>query len=904
MGRTLTKLIVCLVALGGNARILPAAEETASTRKDAVGDPLPPGAVSRLGSLRWVHGNEVDLAFYLPDGRGVLTVDQDGIFRVWEKSTGKLVRRFGSRDCKQVYWHVYHRNEKKRRVNVVGNPHPTHIVAISPDGGAVAISHGDGHISLWDIATGTKIRTFEANVATTLAFAPDGRSLFTRDVDQLVRQYDLQEGKWIRTFGVAGPESKLFYGNDSGGLSLSPDNKTVFSIHMAYQDNEPRTLVRSWNVATGKELPPLMSDHVIKGLAAVAFSPQGRLLAVTDWVAVIHVWDLVAAKEIHRFETAGLENSGYYATLAFSPDGKRLVSRSENRTMTVWDPVNGKELAQVRLPKNRPEDFYTGNIDFSPDGLRLLSPGRAGTVRQVEIKSGNEIDPPGQRHRDLVESLTFSPDGKTVTTLSHDHILHQWKTETGVETRQVQLPEPFQRGAFSGDGKKLAVAGYRRRLYLAMWDAVGLTEDTDQEVNNNRDVEQTIGPRRVGALAVSATGHRLVALDFTRLIRLWRVIHIGAYPLSPFRFANETEDNEEFERRENLALSPDGTLLAELTVNNEDRWAIRVWEVETGRLIRIIDLVQKMARAFVFSPDGRTIAATNADRSITLWEVATGKPRATLGRAAIDSKTAQSPETVSVSMTGAQLRPGELTCLAFSHDGKLLAAGDSSGRVRRFDVATGGERQPFSGHLGPVLCLAFAGNSQRLVSGSADTTALVWDIPPATVEVSPARVLEQKELEQQWERLRSDDAAQASQAIRTLRQFPKQVVPFLQSRLRPFEVDHLRLARLIADLDSNLFPTREKASKELQQLGEVAKPAIQKALDAKPTPEAQTRLQALLARSSMHAPTDQLRALELLESIGSEEARQLVRSLAKGADVARITRDARETLERMGGGLK
>ena len=154
-----TRAIVLLVCLLASAPPRSdAAETSTSPRTDAAGDPLPPSAVARLGTLRWAHGTEVDYTAYLPDGREVLTVDNAGLFRIWEKETGKLSRRFGPSDCKQVYWHVYEANENKRKISKAGNPSPKHAVAVSADGKTVAIAHGDGILSLWDIASGKKLR--------------------------------------------------------------------------------------------------------------------------------------------------------------------------------------------------------------------------------------------------------------------------------------------------------------------------------------------------------------------------------------------------------------------------------------------------------------------------------------------------------------------------------------------------------------------------------------------------------------------------------------------------------------------------------------------------------------------------------------------------------------------------
>ena len=314
-------------------------------------------------------------------------------------------------------------------------------------------------------------------------------------------------------------------------------------------------------------------------------------------------------------------------------------------------------------------------------------------------------------------------------------------------------------------------------------------------------------------------------------------------------------------------------MLADLASEKEGQLSLRLTEVTTGKLVGKFDLPQPSIGSFAFAPDGRTLATINTDHTISLWEAASGKRRTNLGR-----------EGPGPSPTD-KLRSGELECIAFAPDGNLLAAGDSAGRVRLFDLTTAKELDSLVGHIGPVLSLAFAANGRRLVGGSADTTALVWEVAPQPNQGNLGRDLEQKQLEALWQDLRGDDAAKAHQAMREFGLFPKQVVPFLRARLRPIEVDQKQLTRLVGDLDATQFAFRAEAQKELETLGELAEPEIQKALDARPSVEVRRRLEALLTRTrTCTSPAaDQLRALEVLERIGTAEAQQVVQTIARGA---------------------
>src|SRR5262249_17005224 len=161
------------------------------------------------------------------------------------------------------------------------------------------------------------------------------------------------------------------------------------------------------------------------------------------------------------------------------------------------------------------------------------------------------------------------------------------------------------------------------------------------------------------------------------------------------------------------------------------------------------------------------------------------------------------------------------------------------------------------------------------------------------------------ELEALWVQLAGVDTRKAHLAIRTLAGDPRQAVPFLKVHLQPVtEPDAERIARLIADMDSNQFATRAQATKELEQLGELAAPAMDLALKKEGLSlESRRRLEGLLGkRSLLVTDPDQLRALralEVLEIIGTPEAREVLGSVSKGAPQARRTREAQACLQRL-----
>jgi hypothetical protein len=159
-------------------------------------------------------------------------------------------------------------------------------------------------------------------------------------------------------------------------------------------------------------------------------------------------------------------------------------------------------------------------------------------------------------------------------------------------------------------------------------------------------------------------------------------------------------------------------------------------------------------------------------------------------------------------------------------------------------------------------------------------------------------------LEHLWAELAKDPVKPERVMARLLAR-PAQTVSFLRKHLRPVTVDGRRVAQWLAELDSDQYEIRERASKALEHLSEAVEPELHKALEGKPSLEARRRIERLLkqVRGERLSPSGQRRravsAIEVLERIGNAEAQEVLAALARGAPTAALTVDARGALERM-----
>jgi hypothetical protein len=241
--------------------------------------------------------------------------------------------------------------------------------------------------------------------------------------------------------------------------------------------------------------------------------------------------------------------------------------------------------------------------------------------------------------------------------------------------------------------------------------------------------------------------------------------------------------------------------------------------------------------------------------------------------------------------------------LAFSPDSRTLALGNRDG-VRLYEMASGKLRRSLAG--GDVTALAFSPNSRQLFSGSSDTTTLIWGLPGRDGSSARPAELSPAEADARWAELASADAATAYRAVWMLSLSPEQTVALLKDRLRPTSpADAGQLARLIARLDAAEFADRDAASKELEGLGERAEAALRRTLAGQLSAEQRKRAEALVSRVEGERLTPGpailrgVRAVEVLEHIGSPEAVRLLRELATGLPEARLTREAAASLRRL-----
>jgi dipeptidyl aminopeptidase/acylaminoacyl peptidase len=340
-------------------------------------------------------------------------------------------------------------------------------------------------------------------------------------------------------------------------------------------------------------------------------------------------------------------------------------------------------------------------------------------------------------------------------------------------------------------------------------------------------------------------------------------------------------------------------------------------------------------RALAFSADGKSLVTLGqvqqgiGSQEIRLWDVGEGKKRWQVSRQGYGAQSlAFAPDGHSIAVfegggialltatTGEELRRltakealNNVQRIAFSPDGRTLAVAGlqpdgRTGRIYIWELSTGTVRHDLIGHQGMIASLAFAPDGSKLATGGWDTSILLWDLvgKDAEAKANPAA----KELDEMWAGLDNTDGKEGFRAMGRLLAAPAEAVGLFKKNIEPVKgekSDAEKIAQWVADLDHKRFNKRDEASKSLELMGRAAEAELKKALDDKPSPEKKKRITELLGKLQSAGIKPELvrplRAIEVLERLGTTESRQLLETLSGGAPEARLTREAKATLERV-----
>ncbi|KAG8704540.1 hypothetical protein FRC09_003461 [Ceratobasidium sp. 395] len=589
----------------------------------------------------WV-GFEVNSIAVSPNGQRIVSGSLDATVRVWDAETSDVV--LGP---------------------LKGHSRSVGCVAFSPGGRWIASGSFDETIRIWNAETGEPrfdpLRGHTGEIRS-VAFSPNGHMLVSGSTDETARVWELETGQ------------SVFESRDHSSwvnsVAFSPDGRWIASASHTLQ---------IWDAQTYESAFKLMYDYSERA-DSIAFSPDSHRIVLGFIDCTIRVCDTKTGDMLLGPLRGHLD---WVQSVAFSADGRCIASGSLDKTVRIWDAHTGDPVTQ---PLDNHSDSVT-SVAFCPNG-RVVSGSCDNTIRiwdvieRGAVKSTRRSNASNGRSG-MVNSVTFSSDGRSVVSGSDDKTVRIWDAETG---EPVQEPlrghtDAVEVVAVSSDGRWIA-SGSRDQT-VRVWDAA----------TGNVTLELQGHSGSVSSVAFSPDCHLIASGSRDTTVRIWDV-ETGEVVLEPLTGHSG--------QVESVAFSPNGHWIA----SGSDDGSLRIWDSRTGQVIlKTPENEISTVWSVTFAPDSHQIVfgSNDADCNGTL--------------------SVLDVETGDTLLGPIEAHAESVLSVAFSLDGRWIASAGSDATIRIWNTQTGQSvLEPLPGHTSGVNSVAFSADGHRIVSGSYDMT--------------------------------------------------------------------------------------------------------------------------------------------------------------------------------------
>jgi WD40 repeat protein len=538
-------------------------------------------------------GGIIGIAFSL-DGKYLATSDTKGDVQIWDSHTWEKIA-----DCQ-------------------GHKNWTWAVEFSPDSRYLASASHDYTVKLWNPSNGECLFTIRNDYSVnTVTFSPNGQLMAGSTQDGTIHLWRILPGQLNLEVQILISNCERIW-----SLAFSPDNLTIVGVG---EDN----WVRQWSVDNGHCLATWgQHDDWIR---SVKFSPSGHLIATGSRDHTIKIWDAVTKKCLNTFQG----HQDKVVAVAFSPDGQKLISGSYDRTIKLWDVDNGKclkvflghcsriwnvsfhpdgtqvasggddHVAKIwNLKLGRCINTITGHtnavlsVAVNCDKKYLASGHEDQKIRIWDISSGKVLQIL-QGHANRVWAVKFAPDGYLLASGSSDYTIKLWDWQLNNCLQTLRGHDSWVWSiVFSSDGRTLVSGSYDKTIKI--WDVY-----TGACLNT---LHGHLSP--VVSVAWSSNNQILASGDFGGIIKLWHT--------------DELNPGKNLSLHTNSIWSLDFSLDGKWLVSASYDATIKIWNVVTGECVQTLVGHQGSISTAKFSPDNQFIVSAGLGGIIKVWDIVTG----------------------------------------------------------------------------------------------------------------------------------------------------------------------------------------------------------------------------------------------------------------------------------------